>query len=299
MLHGNYFGDRLGNWVNPWMFMHTRSNDSNVRLFVNDYNVVAGNQTDAYKQQILALIASNAPVEGIGAQGHFGSTISPSTTEARIDSLGELGLPIWITEYDSTNSSQFVRADNLETLYRIAFSKSSVDGVLMWGFWAGSHWRGSNAAIVDLSWGLNAAGQRYQSLLAEWTTITNGASDGGGVFDFRGFHGSYDIILTPPGGSPTLRRIVLDPGNETSTNRLFVNIIDSRPILHSERYSPEGQFYFQLTDDAGRSNQIQTSTTLTSWTPLTNIYNPSGTVIFTNPNPAVESSLFFRARELP
>jgi len=60
MLHGNFFGNRLGNWVNPWMFQHARLQDTNVTLFVNDYNVVAGNETDAYKQQILSLIASNA-----------------------------------------------------------------------------------------------------------------------------------------------------------------------------------------------------------------------------------------------
>ena len=149
MLHGNYFGNRLGNWVNPWMFQHARSLDTNVKLFVNDYNVVAGNETDAYKHQIQALIASNAPVGGIGAQGHFGATVDPFLTEVRLDSLAELGLPIWITEYDSVNSDETARADNLETLYRIAFSKPAVDGILMWGFWAGSHWLGSNAAIVE------------------------------------------------------------------------------------------------------------------------------------------------------
>jgi len=148
------------------MFQRARALDPDVKLFVNDYNVVAGNETDAYKQQILGLIASNAPVDGIGAQGHFGSTVNPLLTEARLDSLAELGLPIWITEYDSVNADQNVRAGNLEMLYRIAFSKTAVDGILMWGFWAGSHWLGSNAAIVNLNWTLNAAGQRYQSLLA-------------------------------------------------------------------------------------------------------------------------------------
>jgi hypothetical protein len=66
-----------------------------------------------------------------------------------------------------------VRADNLETLYRMALSKPAVDGIMMWGFWAGSHWRGSNAAIVNLDWTLNASVQRYQSLLAEWTTLAD------------------------------------------------------------------------------------------------------------------------------
>ena len=72
----------------------------------------------------------------------------------------------------------------------------SNDGVLMWGFWAGSHWRGSNAAIVNLNWTLNEAGRRYQALLNEWTTRTNGTTDPAGAFSFRGFHGAYDITVT-------------------------------------------------------------------------------------------------------
>lgn len=300
MLHGNFYGNRLGNWVNPWMFQYAHSLDSNAVLFVNDYNVVESGETDAYKQQIQNLLSSNAPVQGIGAQGHFGATISPGTTESRIDSLAQLGLPIWITEYDSLNANENIRADNLEILYRLSFSKQSVGGVLMWGFWAGSHWRGSNAAIVNLNWTLNEAGRRYQSLLAEWTTLTNGATDAGGGFNYRGFHGDYDITLTPPGGQPTLRRIALDPGDRTSTNMLVINPDDSRPILHSVNYSPaDGKFQFQLSGDAGRSNQILTSTTLTNWVPLTNVYNSSGTISFTNPDPAVQPSLFFRARVLP
>ena len=301
MLHGNYYGNRLGNWINPWMFVHARTQDANVKLFVNDYNVVAGNETDAYKQQILALIASNAPVGGIGAQGHFGATVNPQLTETRLDSLAELGLPIWITEYDSVNSNETIRADNLETLYRIAFSKQAVDGVLMWGFWAGSHWLGSNAAIVNLNWTLNAAGTRYQSLLAEWTTITNGTSRAGGAFDFRGFHGSYDITITPPGGLPTLRRITLDPGAGTNFVTLIAHSGGTKPQLHNPgRASASAPFQFQLTGDAGRTFAFQSSTNLntTNWTTISNVINPYGTIWFTNPGSVLQTQQFFRAKLL-
>ena len=302
MLHGNYSGNRLGNWVNPWMFQHARSQDADVRLFVNDYNVVAGSETEAYKQQILSLIASNAPVGGIGAQGHFGATVNPATTESRLDSLAQLGLPIWITEYDSVNADESLRADNLETLYRIAFSKSAVDGVLMWGFWAGSHWLGSNAAIVNLNWTLNAAGQRYQSLLAEWTTRTNGASGADGAYDFRGFHGNYDITLTPPGGLPTLRRMTLDPGAGAIVVPLIAHATGAKPLLHNPgRASASGPFRFQLTGDAGRIFAIQASTNLstTNWTTISNVANSTGTIWFTNPSPVLQSNQFFRAKLLP
>jgi GH35 family endo-1,4-beta-xylanase len=302
MLHGNFFGNRLGNWVNPWMFQYTHALNTNVTLFVNDYNVVAGNETEAYKQQIQSLLASNAPVQAIGAQGHFGATIDPVSTESRLDSLSQLGLPIWITEYDSLNSDENVRANNLETLYRMAFSKTNVEGILMWGFWAGSHWRGSNAAIVNLNWTLNEAGRRYQSLLAEWTTRTNGTTAADGSLGFRGFQGNYDVTITPPGGLPTLRRFTLDPGAGTSTVTLIAHSSGAQPLLHGPRFAaPGGAFRFQLTSDAGRTYAIQSSTNLnsTNWSTLANVVNSNGTAWFTNPAPVLGPQLFFRAKLLP
>jgi hypothetical protein len=230
---------------------------------VNDYNVVAGGETDAYIAQIQDLIASNAVVGGIGAQGHFGSIINPSLTESRLDRLAMLNIPIWITEYDSLNADENVRADNLEILYRLAFSKPAVDGVLMWGFWAGSHWRGSTAAIVNLNWTLNAAGLRYQSLLNEWTTRTNGVADAGGGFNFRGYHGSYDITITPPGGTPTVRRLRLDPG--ATTNLVIFTVPSMTPpnfAFGKILRLPDGNMALVATGSVGTLYRLWASTNL-------------------------------------
>jgi GH35 family endo-1,4-beta-xylanase len=197
MLHGTFFPDRLGPSIRPWMFQQVRAADPTAKLFVNDYNVVAGPETQAYRQQILALQAQGAPIDGIGAQGHFGSSVNPIEVLARLDILATLNLPIWITEYDTANPDANARADALEALYRSAFSHPAVEGILMWGFWAGAHWRGGDAALIDYDWSLNAAGQRYQSLLAEWTTNIDLAAPAGSA-SFRGFHGEYDITVTAP-----------------------------------------------------------------------------------------------------
>jgi GH35 family endo-1,4-beta-xylanase len=304
MLHGNYYGNRLGNSINPWMFQQAHLLDSNAVLFVNDYNVVEGTETDAYKQQIQQLIAAGAPVSGIGAQGHFGGTISPSLTESRLDSLAEMGLPIWISEYDSLNADASVRADNLEILYRTAFSKPYVGGVLMWGFWAGSHWRGSNAAIVDLNWTINAAGQRYQSLLAEWTSLTNGVTGSNG-FTFRGFHGDYDVTLQMPGGQPSLRRFTLSPGTGTNVVNLVLNPVNGQPVFHGMAYDGSSrQFRFLITGDAGHTLELQSATNLSSivtstWSMVAHLTNLSGTLGFTNSSPASLPGIFYRARQLP
>jgi len=216
MLDGHFFDDHLGPDINAYMFRRTHELHPAARLFTNDYNIIAGSEarTQSYIDQVRGLIARGAPVHAVGVQGHFwGDTVDPLQILARLDQLSVLGLPVWVTEYDAVDSNAVRRADKLENLYRAAFSHPTVEGILMWGFWAGSHWRGEDAAIVDLDWTVNAAGERYGALISEWTTHAAGASDPDGVFGFRGFHGSYRVTVQPPVGDPVLAEIELEPGD--------------------------------------------------------------------------------------
>ena len=40
------------------------------------------------------------------------------------------------------------RADFLETALRALYGHPAVEGILLWGFWDQSHWRGEKAALV-------------------------------------------------------------------------------------------------------------------------------------------------------
>src|ERR1051326_6275789 len=235
MLHGNYFRGRLGASIVPFMFQRTRALEPRVKRFVNDFNIVEGTETDAYKTQIVNLIATGAQVEGVGVQGHFGGQlIDPVAVKSKLDNLSTLGLPIWFTEYDSVQANATNRADNLETLYRVAFSEASVQGILMWGFWANAHWLGSNAAIVDANWTVNAAGQRYTNLLQEWTTVTNGVTDANGRFSLRGFHGDYDVTMSAAGQTTVTQALVLNSGAFAQTNRVAFGPAPKPLVTRSE-----------------------------------------------------------------
>jgi len=74
-------------------------------------------------------------VDGVGVHGHFGDSVDRNLLKGILDKLSVLNLPIWITEYDSVTPDEYRRADNLENLYRTAFSHPSVEGIVMWGFW--------------------------------------------------------------------------------------------------------------------------------------------------------------------
>jgi GH35 family endo-1,4-beta-xylanase len=221
MLHGSFYKDRLGPAIHPWMFQAAHAIDPNCKLFVNDYSVVAGNETEAYKAQIQDLINNGAPVQGIGAQCHFGS-IEPYSIYDKLESLADMNLPIWSTEYDFAAADENVRADGLEKFYRTAFSHSSVEGILMWGFWEDSHWR-DDAHIVNSDWTLNEAGRRYESLINEWTTNDANTTDSAGNVNFRGFHGTYEIELSIPGVTTQIETIELEPGQTTAEYTLVLD----------------------------------------------------------------------------
>ena len=230
MLHGDYFERRLGPNIRADMFKEAQALAPQIEYFVNDYNVVAGGETLAYKAQIEGLLAQGAPVEAIGAQGHF-NEVAPDLMLSRLDTLAELGLPIWFTEFDVVQADPVERAKQVETFYRLAFSHPAVEGVLMWGFWAGAHWRGPNAALVDEDWTINAAGQAYLNLMEEWSTETAGTTNAAGELDFRGFHGDYVATVTLPDGSKQTYNFSVNKGATAEVVELVVNTSNARPNI--------------------------------------------------------------------
>ena len=75
------------------------------------------------------LLDEGAPISGIGVQGHFGGqTINIGKVQGIIETLGQFGLPIWVTEFDWSGNSNDHRdhAVQLENFYRLMFSLPQV-----------------------------------------------------------------------------------------------------------------------------------------------------------------------------
>lgn len=198
MLTHFYYRDLLGDTIRPWFFKRAKEVDPNVSLFVNDYNILTPeqNRCEYYRMHIEDLIAQGAPIDAIGCQSHFWeSDVHYDAIILKLNRLAQLGLPIWITEFDVSEPDVNKRANKLEMFYRTAFSHPSVEGIFMWGFWDGLHWM-DDAAIVNLDWTVNAAGLMYQALRTEWTTDETKITNQFGSADFRGFHGEYEITIT-------------------------------------------------------------------------------------------------------
>jgi GH35 family endo-1,4-beta-xylanase len=154
---------------------------------VNDYAILSGNDGPRYVAHLRKLLDQGVPVGGIGCQGHFGKVVDGVHVRRTLDELAAFGLPIKLTEYDADVADEEVKAACLETLYTVAFGHPSVEGILMWGFWEGAHWK-PRAAMWKRDFTTTPAAETYRRLLFEewWTTAS-------GRFEIPAFFGRHAV----------------------------------------------------------------------------------------------------------
>merc|ERR1711990_1407543 len=213
MLHGEYYKKTIGGNIRSDMFKWTKKADPNALTFVNDYEVISGGLTNCYKEQIKGLMEEGAPIDGIGVQSHFKDAernVDPVQVQAKLDSLAELGLLIWVTELDVAQWDVNSRAKHLAHFLRAAFSHESVEGIMLWGYWDQRHWRGKEASLADgPNLTLNAAGKKYRDLVfRKWWTDQKENSNN---FQTRAFKGDYKISVMDQNGKVVeTKKIKLD-----------------------------------------------------------------------------------------
>lgn len=200
LLHGQLYEEMTRDpTYTQKIFQEVHARDPKPKLFLNDYNVVAGGAvTDDYVNQGNAFKAANCGLYGLGLQSHFASYVEPNPAiiKYRLDKLATTGLPMWITELTLANADENIRADWFETALTVYFSYPSIEGIIFWGFW--DHGVVSDGALVNGNYYyINAAGKRYLDLVKNrWSTnIKTSLTSKSSQFQFRGFYGDYDVIV--------------------------------------------------------------------------------------------------------
>jgi GH35 family endo-1,4-beta-xylanase len=192
----------LGQYEMVRWFQIARAHDPHALLYVNDYNILEVTSTHSAHQNfffntIQYLIDNDAPLGGIGMQGHFQTTlVPPATLLSTLDRFSTFGLPIKITEFDINNTDELLQADYTRDFMTTVFSHPQVNGILMWGFWEGRHWRPASA-LFRQNWSIKPNGVMWTNLVfGEWWTRTNGVASEAGEFSLRGFKGDYRITVS-------------------------------------------------------------------------------------------------------
>lgn len=209
MMHGDYYQERLGPGITTRMAGWIKEFDPDAKLFLNDYDILTGNMLQEFVDHIKDLQGRGMPIDGIGVQGHLhAEEFSMDTLRYALDILAKFKLPIRITEFNMPGQrSRFQKdktliptkeeeekfARNLKDYYRVCFAHPAVDGILMWGFWAGANWIPASS-LYYTDWTPTPSAKAYRSLIFdEWWTRYNGKSNEEGYCIIRAFFGTHKI----------------------------------------------------------------------------------------------------------
>jgi GH35 family endo-1,4-beta-xylanase len=209
MIHGNWFEQRLGPQITRDMARWVKGGDPGAVLYFNDYDILTGKRLDDYIQHIRTVLSSGAPMDGIGVQGHLhGDAFDEAELRRALDALGELKLPVRITEFNFpgqrskyyqkrelrlSEEEEAAKADALRRYFRISFAHPAVTGILMWGFWEGANWI-PQSSLYRRDWTPTPAAEAYRKLVfGEWWTRAETKADANGIAAVRAFYGMHRV----------------------------------------------------------------------------------------------------------
>jgi GH35 family endo-1,4-beta-xylanase len=202
-------------------FKLARQADPKCRLYLNDYGIFDGGPTSPHRKHfydtIQFLLDRGAPIDGIGIQSHFlALPAPPERILSVLDQFSEFGLPIESTELSLNMPDRSLQADYMRDYLTAVFSHPNVDGVMLWGFWAGRHWR-PDAALYDADWTPRAVAHAWIDLVhRQWKTDVEVTTDEQGLARARGFCGEYDVIVSRGSASATADARLGRTGGEVS-----------------------------------------------------------------------------------
>ena len=199
----DYFASMPESRIAEW-FKLARASDPRPQLFINEYGMLNSRDSPAMIEKYLALIdrlrAVDAPIEGVGVQGHVGRQVrAPIDVLADLDMLARAKLPIHITEFDVATPDEELQADYTRDFLIACYSHPAVTGFIMWGFWQPRHWK-PDAALYRADWSEKPNGALWRDLvLREWRTRAAGRTDADGALVLRGHLGRYEISVSRAG----------------------------------------------------------------------------------------------------
>jgi uncharacterized protein (TIGR03437 family) len=184
--------------VAAW-YRRARELDPSVKLYINDYDIIAGGGWNLPHQNglfniVKDIAAKGGPVDGIGFQGHFNSNVTaPERVLEVLDRFATLGKDHEVTEFDLDVDDPEIQAAYTRDLLMAVYSHPSIKSFLMWGFWAGSHWL-PRGAMFDPDWTERPNHRVWRELVyGQWWTNVEGRTGADGVYRTRGFLGDYEV----------------------------------------------------------------------------------------------------------
>lgn len=107
-------------------------------LILNDYNVLSWNNAEFIEMARPAVEAG--VVDALGLQAHGLEDWSLSDLRANLNRVADLGLPIYISEYDIAESNDQAQLQIMQEQFPLFYEHPSVVGITLWGYVVGRTW---------------------------------------------------------------------------------------------------------------------------------------------------------------
>ncbi|VDH97882.1 Hypothetical predicted protein [Mytilus galloprovincialis] len=174
------------------LFLKARQGFPRARLFLNERNVINSSlHTTAYANMAKRLKSIHTPYYGLGIKAHFNSSqIDMDALKYRIDKLAEARSPLWISSLAFHEDRVSVRAQMLDDVMTLLFSRPEVEGIILDNVWD-QELNSQDAALANgQNLQYNQAGLVYQN---RWHTHETHPFTS--TVSVRAYKGEYDIIV--------------------------------------------------------------------------------------------------------
>lgn len=113
----------------------------NAQLILNDYQIL---HLPAFTQDYLNVITplhERGLIDAISVQAHFLERAEVDVVEQNLQTLADVGLPLYISEFDLNIADDALHANRFRDLFTIFREQPAVVGITHWGHLEGSVWR--------------------------------------------------------------------------------------------------------------------------------------------------------------
>jgi endo-1,4-beta-xylanase len=205
-------------------------------LMINEYQTLANKDVrKRYNDLLTELTKRNAPLSGIGIQGHEPRQewFSPEEVWKTFDLYSKFGLPIHITEFHPQSSGVPItggwrtgawtpeaQTEFTEQFVKLCFGHPAVASINWWGFSDRNIWL-PGGGLVDEEYNPKQVYKMLDNLINNtWKTEIKIKTDNQGNVSFRGFYGDYEIRLKSPDGKTHLYNVHVAKNEENK--RVFI-----------------------------------------------------------------------------